>query len=118
MDVILMFKMRVLQNLYNLSDEAVENQINDRLSFMQFLGLGIGDQVREGTTLWLFREKIKEKGIKRELFVTLNDSLNASGYKPKEGQILDATLIQIPKQRNSKEGNKKLKEEKVSEEWG
>ena len=45
MDVILMLKMLVLQNLYNLSDEELEYQINDRLSFMKFVGLGIGDKV-------------------------------------------------------------------------
>lgn len=117
MDVILMFKMLVLQNLYNLSDEEVEYQINDRLSFMKFLELGIEDQVPDATTLWLFREKIKEKGLERELFETFNDYINELGYEPKEGQILDATLIPVPKQRNSKEENKKLKEGQVPEEW-
>jgi IS5 family transposase len=117
MDVILMFKMLVLQNLYNLSDEELEYQINDRLSFMKFVGLGIGDKVPDATTLWLFREKIKEEGLERELFEKFNDYLNESGYKPKEGQILDATLIPVPKQRNNKEENKKLKEGKIPEEW-
>ena len=117
MDVILMFKMLILQNLYNLSDEELEYQINDRLSFMKFLGLGIEDNVPDATTLWLFREKIKEKGLERELFEGFNDYINELGYKPKEGQILDATLIPVPKQRNNKEENKKIKEGKVPEEW-
>jgi len=44
-DVVLMFKVMVLQSLYNLSDDAVEYQVRDRLSFMRFLGLTIGDRV-------------------------------------------------------------------------
>ena len=116
-EVLLMFKMLILQKLYNLSDEELEYQINDRLSFMKFLGLGIEDKVPDATTLWLFREKIKEKGLEKELFEEFNEYLNQSGYEPKEGQILDATLIAVPKQRNNKEENKMLKEGKIPEEW-
>lgn len=116
-DVLLMFKMLVLQKLYNLSDEELEYQINDRLSFMKFLDLGIEDKVPDATTLWLFREKIKEKELEKELFEEFNEYLNQSGYEPKEGQILDATLIAVPKQRNNKEENKMLKEGKIPEEW-
>ena len=116
-DVILLFKMLVLQNLYNLSDEELEYQINDRLSFMKFLGLSIEDTVPDATTLWLFREKIKEKRLEVEIFERFNEYLNHSGYKPQEGQILDATLIPVPKQRNSKEENKKIKEGKIPEDW-
>lgn len=116
-DVLLMFKMLVLQKMYNLSDEELEYQINDRLSFMKFLDLGIEDKVPDATTLWLFREKIKEKELEKELFEEFNEYLNQSGYEPKEGQILDATLIAVPKQRNNKEENKMLKEGKIPEEW-
>ena len=116
-DVILMFKMLVLQNLYNLSDEELEYQINDRLSFMKFLGLSIEDKIPDATTLWLFREKIKEKGLEIELFEKFNEYLNQLGYQPKEGQILDATLIPVPKQRNNKEENKMIKDGKIPEEW-
>lgn len=116
-DVLLMFKMLILQKLYNLSDEELEYQINDRLSFMKFLGLGIEDKVPDATTLWLFREKIKENELEKELFEEFNEYLNQSGYEPKEGQILDATLIAVPKQRNNKEENKMLKEGKIPEEW-
>ena len=71
-EVLLIFKMLILQKLYNLSDEELEYQINDRLSFMKFLGLGIEDKVPDATTLWLFREKIKEKGLEKELFEEFN----------------------------------------------
>src|SRR5580704_3283306 len=40
-DVMVMFRMLVLQSLYNLSDEQVEYQVRDRLSFTRFLGLAL-----------------------------------------------------------------------------
>ena len=45
-----MFRMLVLQSLYNLSDEQVEYQVRDRLSFMRFLGLGIEDSIPDGVS--------------------------------------------------------------------
>ena len=42
-DVIVMFKRLVLQQMYNISDDELEYQVNDRLSFMQFLHLGLED---------------------------------------------------------------------------
>ena len=59
-DVLLMFKVLVLQQLYNLSDERIEYQIRDRLSFMRFLGLQLEDRVPDAKTVWLFRERLKE----------------------------------------------------------
>ena len=73
-DVLLMFKMLVLQKLYNLSDEELEYQINDRLSFMKFLDLGIEDKVPDATTLWLFREKIKEKELEKNCLKNLTNT--------------------------------------------
>lgn len=67
MDAVLMFKMLVLQKLYNISDEELEYQVNDRLSFMRFLGLGIEDIVPDGTTVWLFREELTKQGLIEEL---------------------------------------------------
>lgn len=61
-DVVLMFKILILQSLYNLSDDATEAQILDRLSFMRFLGLSIGDRVPDAKTIWLFREELKKQG--------------------------------------------------------
>ncbi|MGA8157877.1 MAG: transposase, partial [Rhodoplanes sp.] len=36
-DAILMFRMLILQSLYNLSDEQIEYQVRDRMSFTRFL---------------------------------------------------------------------------------
>ena len=62
-DAIVMFRMLVLQALHNLSDEQVEFQVRDRLSFTRFLRLGIEDGIPDATTLWLFREKLAKAGL-------------------------------------------------------
>src|SRR3954465_1998365 len=67
-DEIIIFKTLVLQALYNLSDDQVEYQIRDRLSFMRFLGLGLADRVPDATTVWLYREKLAQAGLVEALF--------------------------------------------------
>ena len=66
-----MFKMLVLQQLYNISDEELEYQFNDRLSFMRFLGLGLPEPLPDATTVWLFRQQLKQQGLIEELFEQL-----------------------------------------------
>ena len=67
-DVMVMFRIPVLQSLYNLSDEQVEYQVRDRLSFTRFLGLGIEDGIPDGTALWRFRETVAKAGLIEKLF--------------------------------------------------
>jgi IS5 family transposase len=57
-----MFKLLVLQQLYNISDEELEYQVSDRLSFMQFMGFGLADEVPDATTVWLFRKQLTDQG--------------------------------------------------------
>jgi IS5 family transposase len=76
-DVMVMFRMLVLQSLYNLSDEQVEHQVRDRLSFTRFLGLGIEDGIPDGTTLWLFRETLAKAGLIEKLFERFGQHLEA-----------------------------------------
>jgi IS5 family transposase len=54
--------------LYNISDDELEYQVNDRLSFMRFLGLGIGDIVPDATSVWLFRKQLRGLGLIEALF--------------------------------------------------
>lgn len=116
-DVLLLFKMLVLQKLYNISDEELEYQVNDRLSFMQFLGLGIEDTVPDATTVWLFREQLQQHALVEELFEQFGQYLQGAGYEAKDGQIVDATLIPVPKQRNTRQENQTIKEGEVPTEW-
>jgi len=116
-DVILMFKMLVLQQLYNISDDELEYQVNDRLSFMRFLGLGIDDGIPDATSVWLFRKQLRELGLIEVLFEQFDGYLRQQGYQAKGGQIIDATLIPVPKQHNRKEETEQLEQGEVPTEW-
>ena len=61
-DAVLMSKILAIQTLNSLSDEWTEYLINDRLSFMRFLGLGLSDRVPDAKTVWLFRERLTQAG--------------------------------------------------------
>jgi hypothetical protein len=76
-DALVMFRMLVVQSLYNLSDEQAEYQARDRLSFTRFLALGIEDRIPDGTTLWLFREKLAKAGLIETLFEQFGRHLEA-----------------------------------------
>lgn len=114
-DVVLMFKMLVLQSLYNLSDEQAELQVRDRLSFMKFLGLSIADPVPDATTLWLFREELKTLELERPLFERFNKELEKQGFAAKGGYMVDGSFVEVPKQRNTKEENEQIKAGEVPE---
>jgi len=116
-DEVLMFKIMVLQSLYNLSDDAVEYQVRDRLSFMRFLGLSIGDRVPDAKTIWLFREELKRAGLVKLLFRKFDRYLREQGFKARKGQIVDASIVSVPIQRNSREENKQIKEGTIPKDW-
>ncbi len=116
-DSILLLKMLILQSLYNLSDDQTEFQIIDRLSFRRFLGLSIGDQVPDATTLWLFREELKEANLVKKLFKQFDTFLRTNGFVAKKGQIVDASIINVPKQRNSREENEAIKKGEIPDIW-
>jgi len=116
-DALVMFRMLVMQSLYNLSDEQAEYQARDRLSFTRFLALGVEDRIPDGTTLWLFREKLAKAGLIEKLFEQFGRHLEAKGYIARGGQMVDATIVAVPKQRNSREDNEAVKAGKTPEEW-
>ena len=116
-DYILMFKILILQRCYNISDEQMEYQINDRLSFMRFLDLGLSDTVPDQNTIWLFRENLIKANVVERLFKTFETQMEKEGMILKEGSIVDATIVGVPRQRNSKEENQQIKEGKIPEQW-
>ena len=116
-DAILKFKMLILQSLYNLSDEQLEYQVRDRLSFMRFLGLGLEDAVPDATTIWLFREDLAQAGLIKELFDTFAQQLDARGFIARGGQMVDATIVSVPKQRNTRAENKAVKAGETPDGW-
>jgi IS5 family transposase len=90
-DSVLMIKILVLQQWYGLSDQAMERGIADRLSFMKFLGFP--ETIPDSTTIWLFRERLTEKGKLDSIWQELQRQLDAKGLVVKEGSIQDATFI-------------------------
>ena len=115
-DVVLMFKALIIQHLYNLSDDETEIQIFDRLSFTRFLRLGLNDSVPDAKTIWVFRDQIGADGVKR-LFKLLSKSLAAAGLIVNKGKIVDATIVEVPRQRNTRRENEQISHGKVPTEW-
>lgn len=116
-DPVMMFKILVIQATNNLSDERAEFLINDRLSFMRFLGLGLSDRIPDARTIWLFREKLTNAGAIGPLFERFDATLRQSGYIAMSGQIVDASLIAAPRQRNSEGEKKAIKEGRIPDAW-
>lgn len=114
-DVVMMFKVLVLQHLYNLGDDELEFQIRDRYSFCRFLSLTPESKIPDAKTIWLFREQLTKKELIKELFYDFNYQLDEKGFKAQKGQIIDASFIGAPIQRNNREENAKIKEGKIPE---
>jgi IS5 family transposase len=112
-DRVLMFKILVLQRYYNLSDEQTEFQITDRLSFMDFLGLSLGDKVPDEKTIWLFKDDLSKTDVSKTLFNTFTNKLMQHGIVAKEGSIVDASFVTVPKQRNKADENKQIKNNEI-----
>ena len=116
-DPVMMFKILVIAAMDNLSDERAEFLINDRMSFMRFLGLSLADRVPDARTIWLFREKLTKAGAIEPLFARFDAALRASGFIAMSGQIMDATLVAAPRQRNTEEEKKAIKEGRIPAAW-
>ena len=116
-DVVLMFKILILQRYYNVSDDGIEYAILDRLSFMRFLRLGINDPVPDAKTIWLFRDTLTKMGLIEKLFSYLDKQLDRDGVIVHKGKLVDASIVEVPIQRNNREENEELKEGNIPEEW-
>lgn len=108
-DYVMMFKILILQRYYNLSDDQIEYQINDRMSFMRFLNLTISDDIPDSKTVWNFREQMVNLELVDVVFDLFLKELEQLGLIVNEGKIIDASFIEVPKQRNSREENKQIK---------
>ena len=108
-DVVMMFKIILLKRFYNLSDEQTEYQINDRLSFKEFLGVSSGDRLPDSRTIWLFQDTLIQKQLEETLFEQFHRYLDNLGLFVNEGKMIDASFVEVPRQRNKKEENAKIK---------
>jgi transposase, IS5 family len=116
-DLVLMFKVLILQSLYGLSDAQTEGQILDRLSFTRFLGLSLGDAVPDEKTIWKFRDELARAGLAEALFAGFDGFLRANGFAARKGQIVDASIVRVPRQHNRRDENAAIKEGDTPEEW-
>jgi len=116
-DYVMMFKILVLQKLYNMADDKTEYQIKDRLSFQRFLGLQLCDTVPDAKTIWHFREELNQANILDTVFYRFVEQLEEKRIITRSGSIVDATFVDVPRQRNTKEENQEIKEGKTPEEW-
>jgi IS5 family transposase len=116
-DHVLMFKVLILQAMHSLSDERCEYLIKDRLSFMRFLGISLADAVPDANTIWTFREALRKAGAVDGLFLRFDEALRASGFLAMSGQIVDATIVAAPKQRNTQEEKIAIREGRIPDDW-
>jgi len=101
--------------MYAISDDELEFPVHDRISFMEFLGLGIEDHIPDAKTVWLFRDHLAQHDLVKEVFAHLDNYLREKGSIVEVGQMVDATLIPVPVQRHTRQENKK--EGKIPQQW-
>ena len=116
-DKLLLCQVLVLQRLYQLSDEATQYQILDRLSFQRFLSLNLSDPVPDQNTIREFREALQKAQAFPSLFELFRAHLTRQGLLPREGVIIDASFVEVPRQRNSRAENALIKEGETPADW-
>ncbi len=115
-DPVMMFKALILQAQHNLSDARMEFMIRDRLSWMRFLGLSLGDRTPDENTIRHFRNCLTETGTLKRVMKAFDWQLQKKGYIPMSGQIVDASLVPAPKQRNTEGEREAIKSGKSAKE--
>ena len=116
-DVVMMFKILILQRYYGLGDSQIEYQILDRQSFRQFLGLESGDKVPDEKTVWAFRESTTRLGLVENIFEQFKLYLENEGLIMNQGKMVDASFTVTPRQRNTREENQQIKDGRGDELW-
>jgi IS5 family transposase len=112
-DYVLMFRIMILQRYYSLSDDQVEYQVNDRMSFMRFLDLSIADDIPDSKTVWNFRERLTGLDLVEGLFTLFLHELDRLHLVVHEGKIVDASFVEVPIQRNSRDENRQIKQGEI-----
>ena len=103
--------------MYNLSDDKTEYQILDRFSFSRFLGIDLCDAVPDAKTIWHFREQLKNHAIFDRLFEFFREKISKADLILNDGSIVDARIIEVPKQCNSRDENGQFKNGEIPEDW-
>lgn len=116
-DVIFMFQVLVLQRIHNCSDAETELAIQDRLSWQRVLGIHLGCRMPDRNTIWDFREALTRADAFVSCFGLFFGQIESNGYNLESGSVVDASLVEVPVQRNTREENEQLKDGDVPAEW-
>ena len=106
---------KLQQELFNLRDEDLEFQVNGTRSFEEFFGLGVMNSIPDAKTVTFFRERLRKAEVIEELFEMLESYLHSQGLQARGGKIIDATIVPVPRQRNTHEENKEIKVQRPAE---
>lgn len=113
----MMVRILVAQDRFNLSDEQMEFQLLDRLSFQRFVGLRRSSQIPDRTTIWLFRERLVKAGCLDLIFESVTRQVTEAGYVARSGQMIDATLVSAPIQHVSKREKDVIEQGDTPSDW-
>jgi len=113
----LMVRVLVAQQIFNLSDEQMEYQLLDRLSFQRFVGLRQSSQIPDRTTIWIFKERLIKAAASGVIFEAVNDQLAQHGYVARGGQMIDASIVPVPIQHVSRDEKTQIKEHAMPSGW-
>ncbi len=116
-DVVFMFKVIILQKIHNLSDDMTELAVMDRLSWHRFLGVDVAQKFPDAKTIWLFRDRMAKSGVMDKLFDIFLSHIRNAGVELVSGKIVDATIISVPKQRNTRTENEQIKQGDIPADW-
>ena len=100
-----------------LSDEQMESQLLDRMSFQRFVGLRASSQIPDRTTIWTFKERLIQAGASESMFDAVNRQLARHGYIARGGQMIDASIVEAPRQSLSKEEKAIVSEGAMPADW-
>lgn len=89
-DDVLIAKSLVLQGLYGLSDEQLEFQCNDRITFQKFLELP--EKIPDFSTIWDAKERLCQEGLGDAIWDELQQQLTQRGFTVNKGVMQDATI--------------------------
>ena len=115
-DYVMMFKLVVLQDMYNLADEKMEEAILDRRSFCAFLGIYDSSDVPDSRTIWHFKERLGNEGV-RKLFDAFGKEIEKAGFAAKKGSMIDASFTESPAQHFTKKDKKHLDKGEIPPDW-
>lgn len=99
----LMLRLYLIQNLYNLADEATVAEVTDSRAFSDFCGVESSNQIPDGDTLGRFRNLLVKNELQEKLFAQVVEQLTARGLILKKGTIVDSTIIAAPTSTKNKE---------------